>query len=171
MKATLQYHWRVGRSIICKFDPKVYRAILEEFQQEYLICHTDTEEWRNIEEKFRNRWNTPHVVGALAGKHTAMKKPKKSGSEYFNYKGYFSLVFLGLVDAEYKFLWVNGGGGGGGSVSSWGYHHQTHWDLEGKIYLQVVVLLSELAAILMRRLDASFLKVKKSRSSRCSISE
>ena len=112
---SLQYHWRVGRTTICKFVTKVCRAILEEFQQEYLICPTDTEERRKIEEKFRNRWNIPHAVGALDGKHIAMKKPKKSGSEYFNYKGYFSLVLLALVDAEYKFLWVNVGASGSSS--------------------------------------------------------
>ena len=43
-----------------------------------------------------------------------MKKPKKSGSEYFNNKVYFSLV-LALVDAEYKFLWVNVGASGSSS--------------------------------------------------------
>ena len=65
------------------------KAILEEFQKEYLICSTDPEEWRGIEEKFTNRLNVPHAVGALDCKHIAMKKPKKSGSEYFNYKGHF----------------------------------------------------------------------------------
>ena len=103
---SLQYHWRVGRTTICKFVPKVCKAILAEFQQEYLICPTESEDWRVIEQKFRNRWNVPHAVGTLDGKHIAIKKPKKSGSEYFNYKGYFSLVLLVLVDAEYKFLWV-----------------------------------------------------------------
>ena len=91
------------------------KAILAEFQQEYLICPTEPADLRGIEQKFRNRWNVPHAVGALGGKHIAIKKPKKSGSEYFNYKGYFSLVLLALVDAEYKFLWVNAGSSGSSS--------------------------------------------------------
>ena len=97
---SLQYHWRIGRTTICKFVPQVCKAILKEFQQEYLVCPTDPDYWKKIEERFRNRWNVPHAVGALDGKSIAIKKPKKSGSEYFNYKGYFSLVLLALVDAD-----------------------------------------------------------------------
>ena len=68
------------------------------------MCPTNPEDWKKIEERFRNNWNVPVAVSALDGKHIAIKKPKKSGSEYFNYKAYFSVVLLPLVDADYKFL-------------------------------------------------------------------
>ena len=92
--------------------PQVCKAILKEFQQEYLICLTDPEDWNKIEERLSPPPPPPHAVGAPDGKHIAIEKPKKSGSEYFNYKGYFSIVLLALVDAEYKFLWVSIGASG-----------------------------------------------------------
>ena len=81
---SLQYQWRVGRTTICKFVPQVCKAILKEFQPDYLMCPTDPEDRRKVDERFRNRWNVPHAVSALDGKHIAITKPKKLGSEYFN---------------------------------------------------------------------------------------
>ena len=53
--ASLQYQWRVGRTTICKFVSQVCKVILKEFQQGYLMCPTDPEDWKKIEERFRNR--------------------------------------------------------------------------------------------------------------------
>ena len=59
--------------------------------------------------KFRNKWNVPHTVGIIDGKHIAMKKPRKTDIDKYNYKCFFYLVFLALEDAEYSFLLIDCG--------------------------------------------------------------
>ena len=38
--------------------------------------------------------------------------PPSAESLYYNYKGFYSLILLALVDAEYKFLFTNVGANG-----------------------------------------------------------
>ena len=110
--ATLQYSFRVSRHTICKFLPLVCEAIFEEYSEEVFTAPDDAAGWREIEERFRTRWNLPHCCGALDGKHVRIQKPSNSGSDYWNYKHYFSVILLALVDADYKFVWADIGAPG-----------------------------------------------------------
>lgn len=64
----------------------------------------------NLTEKakeFWNAWHFPNVIGAIDGKHVRVMCSDKSGSLFFNYKHYFSIVLLAIVDANYQFLFVD----------------------------------------------------------------
>lgn len=67
------------------------------------------EDWKNIADDFMTRWQFPHCVGAIDGRHMRIKAPPRSGSTYYNYKQFFSMVLLATSDARYKFPWVDVG--------------------------------------------------------------
>jgi hypothetical protein len=109
---TLHYGFRCGHSNIGQIVKEVCQALVEELKDEVMQLPRTQDDWRGIAQQFQDRWNVPHALGALDGKHIRIKKPPRSGSVYFNYKGYFSVVLLALVDADYKFLWIDTGGEG-----------------------------------------------------------
>ena len=65
------------------------------------------EEWTKIANELADRWNFPNCIGSMDGKHIVIRPPPNSGSYYFNYKHTFSIVLLAIVDADYKFLYVD----------------------------------------------------------------
>ncbi|KAH7955329.1 hypothetical protein HPB52_000289 [Rhipicephalus sanguineus] len=54
----------------------------------------------------------PQGVGALDCCHFPVSPPKKYASDYYNYKGWYSVILLALADHRYRFRYTNVGSPG-----------------------------------------------------------
>lgn len=122
----LHYSYRVGVSTISNIVVEVTESIWKNLQPEFMKVPDTKEEWENIADGFRRNANFPHCLGAVDGKHVRVKKPDNSGSMYFNYKEYFSIVLLAVVDSNHRFLYVHVGSYGKDCDSSI-FKNSTFW--------------------------------------------
>lgn len=109
---SLMYGFRVPHNTISKLIPEVCEAIIAEYAEEVIEGPTTEQQWRAISQQFSRRWQFEHCLGALDGKHIAIRCPTNAGSEYYNYKGFHSIILMALVDGDYKFSWVDVGSNG-----------------------------------------------------------
>ncbi|XP_061717029.1 uncharacterized protein LOC133524889 isoform X1 [Cydia pomonella] len=121
---SLSYLFKVSIQTVSRCVDDVCKAIMQELREEIKLPRS-SHEWLEIAEEFNGKWNFPHCIGALDGKHCVMQSPIHSGSEYINYKGTFSIVLLALVDADYNFIFVDCGCQG--RISDGGVYRNTEF--------------------------------------------
>ncbi|XP_071054141.1 uncharacterized protein [Onthophagus taurus] len=80
--------------------------------KKYIKLPQSENEWRAVSKDFETKWNFPLCLGPIDGKHIHIFKPPGTGSYYFNYKHSFSIVLMGIVNANYEFLMVDVGANG-----------------------------------------------------------
>ena len=105
----LMFQFKIHKSTSSQFIPRVCEAIYNNLKDKYLKLPQTTQKWINCDSEISQRWQFPNCIGAADGKHISMFHPKDSGSDYYNYKGFFSVVLLALVDYDYKFTFVDVG--------------------------------------------------------------
>ncbi|XP_069815807.1 uncharacterized protein [Dendropsophus ebraccatus] len=110
--ASLHLQFRVGKSTISGIVRSTCRVIWEYLQPISMPSPTQ-ETWLQAAAGFQSVANFPNCIGAVDGKHVRVQQPPASGSLYFNYKKYFSVVLMAVADASYKFLAIDVGAYGG----------------------------------------------------------
>ena len=66
-------------------------------------------DWIQIEEGFRHQWHFPNCVVSVDGKHISITNRPESGNLFHNYKGFYSINLMALVDSNYRIIYVDVG--------------------------------------------------------------
>ncbi|KAM3932747.1 LOW QUALITY PROTEIN: uncharacterized protein RB166_005781 [Leptodactylus fuscus] len=106
--ASLHLQFRVGQSTISGIVRSTCHLIWQHLQP--IAMPSPTQEiWLQAAAGFQSVANFPNCIGAVDGKHVRVQKPPHSGSLYFNYKKYFSVVLMAVADATYSFIAIEVG--------------------------------------------------------------
>ncbi|XP_073446473.1 uncharacterized protein [Dendrobates tinctorius] len=114
--SSLHFQYRLGISTLFGIVVDTCRALCNVLCPEFMPLPT-VEKWIENAERFWTVCNYPNCLSAVDGKHIRIIKPKRTGSQYYNDKKYFSTVLMAISDADYKFVAVDIGVFGRGNDS------------------------------------------------------
>ena len=103
---TIAYNFRIGVLTARQIILDVCTAIWDALASIHMPVPS-TVEWHTIADDFFMRWNFPNCIGAIDGKHVMIQCPVNSGSLFYNFKSYFSIVLLAVTSADYMFVMVD----------------------------------------------------------------
>ncbi|XP_050096201.1 putative nuclease HARBI1 [Anopheles aquasalis] len=103
---SMQKMFQVSKQLISRIIPEVCASLIEVLH-DYVKLPQNKEEWLIVSREYENRWNFPHVIGAVDGKYVALKAPMYSDTEHNQTKNSFHVVLLGVLDANSNFMYVD----------------------------------------------------------------
>lgn len=104
----LAWSYKMGKSTIREIIYETCEALWNILSIDY-VKPPDITDFKKISDDFHTMWNMPHCVGAIDGKHIAIRCPPNTASLYYNYKKYHSIVLLAACDARYRFTAIDVG--------------------------------------------------------------
>ncbi|XP_070385621.1 uncharacterized protein [Dermacentor albipictus] len=111
----MSFNFLVSISTTCRIVSAVSDALWTALKPLYLQHPQGADKWLKVSAEFEERWNMPHCVGAIDGKHVNVECPANSGTVHHNYKGSFSKSLIAVCDAQFRFLYVKIGHSGSDS--------------------------------------------------------
>ena len=141
----------LGVSTVSTIVQEVTQAIVDCMWSESISKHMPKSE-ADFKDKIidmEELWQFPCCWGAIDGCHIPIKCPPgglQSCKEYHNFKNFYSIVLMGMVDSNYRFLWASCGYPGNShdaiifkSTDLWARIHDGYLPKMGKSINEVMV--------------------------------
>lgn len=97
---TLANLFGIAKSSVCAIVHDFCKAVHHVLMPDYIKLPQGDD----LQEKlqgFRQRWGFPQCAGAIDGSHIPIIAPKESHVDYFNRKGWHSVLLQGVVDHQF----------------------------------------------------------------------
>ena len=99
---TLSHLFGVSKATICLVVKDTCQAIISILGKEY-ISFPVGDQLMAVVEGFKSRWDLPQCAGAIDGSHIPIMPPANNHTDYYNRKGWYSMLVQGVVDHQYLF--------------------------------------------------------------------
>ena len=98
----------VARCTACSIVNEVCTVIVQRLFKQYVSIPSG-DSLNEVVQGFADIWGFPQCAGAIDGSHIPIQAPTECAKDYFNRKGFHSILVQGLVDHRYCFLDINVG--------------------------------------------------------------
>ena len=100
---TIGHLFGVCKSAVCIVTKEVCTAIVECLLPKYVMIPVGAALRENVE-AFKTELGFPQCVGAVDGTHIPIISPQKCPADYYNRKGWHSIILQGTVDHAGRFI-------------------------------------------------------------------
>ena len=107
----------VGESTVICIVNKVSQATAENLWTKFVsnLFPKYQGDFSNMMGVVDSEWQFPCAFSTIDGSHLPMKCPPgcpKAMKQYYNFKNFYSIILLALVDPKYRFIWASVGAPG-----------------------------------------------------------
>ena len=99
---TISHLFGIGHSTAITIANHVAGVIVTKMQPLYIRIPSETD-LKDIIKSFRDSWGFPQCGGAIDGTHIGILAPPNNSSDYYNRKGFYSIILRGVIDHRLRF--------------------------------------------------------------------
>ncbi|XP_046855892.1 protein ANTAGONIST OF LIKE HETEROCHROMATIN PROTEIN 1-like [Xenia sp. Carnegie-2017] len=99
---SLAWRFSIGKSTACEIVNEVCQAIFDVLLR-LVIKWPTGDRLQSIVDAFLTTCGVPQCAGAIDGTHIQIVAPSNSAQDYYNRKGFYSIVLQAVVDHQYRF--------------------------------------------------------------------
>lgn len=99
---TVSHFFGIAHSTVCEIVQDTPAAIVQHLLLIYIKFPEDSN-LQKVVDGFYTKWSISQCAGAIDGYHIPIKPPAENHTDYYNRKGWYSVLVQAVIDHEYFF--------------------------------------------------------------------